>query len=237
MTKSTKNDELDLIRERYEKRNISADERYNPLNPSVYMSKQEKERSLIQLLRDVDQSSLNEKTLLEVGCGSGLNLLQFIRLGFQPENLAANELLANRLREADLNLPSLVKRLPGDATQLDIPAQSYDIVYQSTVFSSILDDDFQSKLAMAMWRWVKPGGGILWYDFIYDNPGNEDVRGVNMDRIKSLFPEGSITMLRTTLAPPISRRVCRVHPSLYTLFNFFPFLRTHVLCFIRKNEN
>ncbi len=21
-----------------------------------------------------------------------------------------------------------------------------------------------------MWRWVKPGGGVLWYDFTFDNP-------------------------------------------------------------------
>jgi hypothetical protein len=25
-----------------------------------------------------------------------------------------------------------------------------------------------------------------------------------------------------------------IHPTLYTLFNMFPFLRTHVLCWIRK---
>jgi hypothetical protein len=38
------------------------------------------------------------------------------------------------------------------------------------------------------------------------------------------------------LAPPIALRVCRIHPSLYGLFNAFPFLRTHVLCWIGKRE-
>ena len=46
------------------------------------------------------------------------------------------------------------------------------------VFPSILDDSFQQKLADRMWALTKPGGGILWYDFIYNNPRNPDVRGV-----------------------------------------------------------
>ena len=29
-----------------------------------------------------------------------------------------------------------------------------------------------------MWAAVKPGGGVLWYDFTVDNPRNADVRGV-----------------------------------------------------------
>ena len=32
----------------------------------------------------------------------------------------------------------------------------------------------------------------------------------------------------------ISRRVSRIHPSLYTIFNVVPFLRTHILCWIQK---
>jgi len=235
MVKLTENDELSLIRERYAKRKTGFEDRYNPLNPEAYMSRQEKERALISLLKKVAMPPLGDRSLLEIGCGSGLNLLHLIRLGFRPENLAANELLEDRLKEADLNLPSSVKRLPGDATMLQIPDGSYDIVYQSTVFSSILDGDFQYKLADTMWGWVKPGGGILWYDFIYNNPGNDDVQGVSADRIKSLFPEGTISKLPTTLAPPISRLVCRVHPSLYTIFNLIPILRTHILCFIKKN--
>lgn len=236
MKKSIKNEEIDLIRERYEKRNICNDVRYNPLNPSVYMSKQEKERALIRVLKKINTTSLEEATLLEIGCGSGLNLLQFMRLGFSPENLFANELLKDRMDVADHNLPRSIQRLPGDATTLDIKDQSYDIVFQSTVFSSILNDNFQDKLASEMWRWIRPGGGVLWYDFVYNNPNNVDVKGVDVRRIQSLFPDGVITMARITLAPPISRRVCAIHPSLYTIFNMFPFLRTHVLCWIKKKN-
>ena len=85
-----------------------------------------------------------------------------------------------------------------------------------------------------MWRWVKPGGGVLWYDFTVDNPRNPDVRGVPLARVRALFPEGRVQARRITLAPPIARAVTRVHPSLYTLFNTLPPLRTHVLAWIEK---
>lgn len=134
-------------------------------------------------------------------------------------------------------LPALVRVIPGDATTLDLPENSFDIVYQSTVFTSLLDQGFQHQLADKMWSLVKPGGAVLWYDFTYDNPHNPDVRGVPVKRIKELFPRGRIKTWRVTLAPPICRRVVRIHPCLYTVLNCVPFLRTHVLCWIEKLDN
>jgi hypothetical protein len=110
------------------------------------------------------------------------------------------------------------------------------VVLQSLVFSSILDDAFQAALARRMWQLVRPGGGVLWYDFVYDNPANPDVRGVPVRRVRELFPEAAIVIRRVTLAPPISRRVCRIHPAAYGVFNALPFLRTHVLCWLSKAD-
>jgi hypothetical protein len=118
--------------------------------------------------------------------------------------------------------------------ELALEPGSFDIVYQSVVFSSVLDEALQRTLASAMWRWTRPGGGILWYDFIYDNPSNPDVRGVPLRRVRQLFPAGRIRWKRVTLAPPLARRVVRIHPSLYALCNAVPLLRTHILCFIEK---
>ena len=116
-----------------------------------------------------------------------------------------------------------------------VAPQSFDVVLQSTVFSSLLDAAFQQQLADSMWHWVRPGGGVLWYDFVYDNPSNPDVRGVPLQRIRELFPHGRVNARRLTLAPPIARRVCGIHPLLYTAFNVLPFLRTHLLCWIEKS--
>jgi SAM-dependent methyltransferase len=128
----------------------------------------EKYVALCDLLRESGLSPLDEKTIFEIGCGSGKNLLLFILLGFQPKNILANDLLAERATQAGRNLPCLVRVIQGDASKLDLPPESFDVVFQSTVFTSILDDAFQEKLANRMWSWVKPGGGVLWYDFIYN---------------------------------------------------------------------
>ena len=114
-------------------------------------------------------------------------------------------------------MPAAIKILVGDAAEIDLAEGPFDIVYQSTVFTSILDDGFQQKLADRMWALAKPGGGVLWYDFIYNNPRNPDVRGVPLQRIRELFPHGKIHHWKITLAPPISRRVTRLHPALYTM--------------------
>ena len=54
-------------------------------------------------------------------------------------------------------------------------------------------------------------------------------------RLRQLFPEGGVLHRRVTLAPPLARAVCRLHPSLYTVFNALPLLRTHVLAWIAKS--
>jgi hypothetical protein len=85
-----------------------------------------------------------------------------------------------------------------------------------------------------MWSLVKPGGGILIYDFVYNNPRNKDVIAIPIKEIRALFPRGSITTSRLTLAPPINRFVSRLHGNLYSIFNACPLLRTHVLSWITK---
>jgi SAM-dependent methyltransferase len=229
-------DELEDIRKRYERRaaNVPA-ARYDALDPAEYMAAQEKQRALIRWIRSCGLAPLHDKGLLEVGCGTGNDLLEFIQLGFNPANLAAYELIEDRITEARKRLPSSVTLRLGDAADADFPKEFFDIVYQSTVFTSILDDSLQEKLAAKMWGLVKPGGGVLWCDFIYDNPRNPDVAGVPLRRVGRLFPHGMTRSWRIGLAPPISRRITRAHPGLYGLANAFPFLRTHVLCWIEKS--
>ena len=225
--------EPDAVAERYARR--STGDRYTVLKPDVWQTLQERQRAMLALFARVGWSDLSNKRLLEVGCGGGANLLELLRLGFAPENLIGAELLPERHAQARRMLPEALALHAGDALQLDLPAAAQDAVFVSTVFSSLLDDAFQQRLADAMWRWVAPGGGVLWYDFTVNNPRNADVRGVPLARLRELFPHGDVQARRITLAPPIARAVTRVHPSLYTLFNSVPLLRTHVLVWIAKS--
>jgi SAM-dependent methyltransferase len=131
-------------------------------------------------------------------------------------------------------LPAALKLIEGDALQAPVEPASQDIVFVSTVFSSLLDDAFQQRLADTMWRWLKPGGAVVWYDFTVDNPRNRDVRGVPLARVKQLFPHGRVRAQRVTLAPPLARAAVRVHPWAHDALNLLPFLRTHALAWVTK---
>jgi SAM-dependent methyltransferase len=228
-------DEPRAVVERYARR-ADAD-RYGALQPDVMLLLQERQRALRKRLAAQGITDLSPLKIVEVGCGSGGNLLELLRLGCTPEHVQGIELLPDRHAQARQVLPAAARLWLGDAAVAPIADASQDIVMQCTVFSSLLDDAFQQRLADAMWRWLRPGGAVLWYDFTVDNPRNRDVRGVPLVRLQALFPDARIQSQRVTLAPPLARALCRVHPSLVTVFNLLPLLRTHVLAWVEKPAN
>ncbi len=225
-------EEPDAVAERYARRDVG--DRYSILRPDVWQSVQERQRAMLGLFAREGLTDLSTLRLLEVGCGAGGNLLELLRLGFAPAHLSGIELLPARFAMARQVLPTALNLIEGDALQADVASASLDIVFVSTVFSSLLDDVFQQRLAAAMWHWLKPGGAVLWYDFTLNNPRNPDVRGVPLARVRALFPQGRVKAQRVTLAPPVARLVCRLHPPLYTVFNTLPLLRSHVLAWVSK---
>ena len=229
-------EETRAVAERYARR--AGSERYSLMRPEVWQMLHERQRAMLQLFAHSasNTTGLAEWRVTEVGCGSGGNLLELLRLGLSPEHLTGLELLPERHAQARRVLPQATQVWLGDACQAPVEPGSQDLVLAFTVFSSLLDDAFQQRLADAMWRWVKPGGAVLWYDFVVDNPRNPDVRGVPLGRVRQLFPQARLDVCRVTLAPPLARAVCRVHPGLYTLFNAVPGLRTHRLAWLGKSR-
>ena len=224
--------EPEAVAQRYARR--AAGDRYSALRPEVWQMLQERQRTMLRLLRRRGINDVSQLQLTEVGCGTGGNLLEFLRLGFPPEHLIGIELVPERHALARHVLPAATQVWLGDAMHAPVAAASQDLVFQSTVFSSLLDDDFQGQLANKMWQWLRPGGAVLWYDFTFNNPHNADVRGVPLRRVRELFPSAQIRAQRVTLAPPLARAACRLHHSLYTFFNALPMLRTHVLAWVEK---
>src|SRR5690606_34714925 len=135
MTGENKNFTAEILRVKnsYEKRKSLKIDLYDPASAYMCMIRQEKERTLIKLFKENNLFPLNNKTLLEIGCGNGSNLLQLIQLGFAPANLQGNELLPERIKDASEKLPSSVHLIAGNALDLNFPAESFDIVYQSKI--------------------------------------------------------------------------------------------------------
>jgi 2-polyprenyl-3-methyl-5-hydroxy-6-metoxy-1,4-benzoquinol methylase len=220
--------EIQYIKERYEKRKryVKKENIY-----FQYFAKSERELKYLEILSNhrLDLTNIN---ILEIGAGYGDNLLFFHRIGIPWQNIYANELLDERVNILKRNIP-LSTIISGNALDLNYD-NHFDIVFQSTVFTSILDKDFKKDLALKMMKMIKKDGIILWYDFKFNNPNNHDVKGVNKSEIKKLFKDAKkIRFYNVTLAPPIGRRINK----LYNLFNFcFPLLRTHLIAVIKLEE-
>jgi len=173
-------------------------------------------------------------SVLEVGCGSGDVLRDFIKWGARPENIVGIELLPERLAEAVELCPKGINIHQGNAAEMPFPDKSFDVVLQSTVFTSVLDTSMKEALASEMCRVLKPDGLILWYDYHMNNPRNPDVKGVKRQEIHSLFPKCEILLQRITLAPPISRLLAPYSWLLCYLLSKLPWLCTHYIGVIRK---
>lgn len=204
---------------------VNKDSLYN----STYsiLADEEKQKKITELLNKCLQIDAHT-TILEIGAGQGSNLPMLLNLGFNHETIFVNELLPERIAALKSNYPNITI-FEGDALQLNFN-QQFDVVFQSTVFTSILNDEDREILANKMWDLLKPGGIILWYDFIYNNPNNPDVKKVDIKEVKKLFSKAyKSSLIRITLAPPIGRRVGR----LYNFFNF-PIFRSHILVLFQK---
>jgi len=229
--------EQDRIRSTYDLRDERTPAaRYSPIEPYPELVIEERRRAIVRIVRECSRGSVDSLRVIEVGCGTGSNLLELLHLGFLPENLTGIELLERRAKVARHRLPSATSVIFGDACDVAGEFGQVDIVLQSTVFSSLLDDGFQERLASSMWQLTRPGGGILWYDFTWNIPSSKDVRGVPIRRIRRLFPDATLVFRRVTLAPPIGRVVAGASRSLFWMLNAVPFLRSHVLCWIQKRR-
>jgi ubiquinone/menaquinone biosynthesis C-methylase UbiE len=182
---------------------------WHPRNLFVH---QEHERIVLECLRRAGLAPLSGRRVLDVGCGHGDWLAVFESFGARREDLAGVELgsdralqTANRLKGADVRA--------GDATSLPWDDRSFDVLFQRMMFTSILDPEARRAAAREMMRVARPGGAMIWIDF-FINPRNPHVRPLGKADVRALFPNWRATFYRTTLAPPLSRRLARLSWSL-----------------------
>lgn len=195
---------------------------------------QELERRILAFLEQHTRAPLDELRILEVGCGTGFWLREFIKWGARPEHLVGIDLLADRVAEAKRLCPEGVTIQSGNAAQINFPSGSLDVVLQSTVFSSILDARMKKSVAREMLRVLRSGGIILWYDFSINNPNNPDVRGIGKAEIQDLFPNCDVSSSRVTVAPPLARALAGKSWALCHVLASLRVLDTHLLAAIQK---
>ncbi len=230
-------EEIEEIKKRYERRKLlSENTRYSYFNKGNLFIVQERQRKLLDLLYRQGFGSLREMKILEVGCGTGGWLRDFVQWGAHSENLYGIDLLKDRIEEAKKINPNF-NFLCANAEKLDFDDKSFDIVIVATCFTSILDAKMKKNIAREILRVVKIGGVILWYDFRFDNPWNPDVKGIEKKEIKELFGDCDYNFNLTTLLPPLTRRLVPLSLLACELLAKIPFLKTHYLVVIKKKQS
>lgn len=218
----------------YDKRSLNIEERYSYFNAANMLLIQEREACFLQALRSLGLSNLGEVTLLDVGCGDGYFVRQFIQWGAKPENITGVELLSNRLINAHRLCPAAANICFADASELPFEDGSFALVLQATMLTSVLNQSLRVQIAREMLRVLRPGGAILSYDFFVNNPRNPDVRRVTLSDLRELFPETEITARKLTLAPPLARAIAPISPMLCRILSAMKILSTHYLAVVRK---
>lgn len=178
---------------------------------------------------------LQEMEILEIGCGGGGVLAGLRTLGARDERLHGVDILEHRVAEASKHYPTIDIRT-ADATQLPFQQSSMNIALIFTVFSSILDAGVRERVATEVNRVLSPDGIVVWYDFRYNNPSNENVRGMKKNDIRKLFPRYIQELKTITLLPPLARRLGMFTGILYPMLVTVPFLRTHYFGLLRKGK-
>jgi len=229
-------DELRNIEDRYRRRENISEFKYSYFNDGHLFMLQERERQLIRLIKKYGMIPLKGKKILDVGCGDGSLLRCFIQYGAEPRCLYGVDILEKRIKKARELSPN-INLFQCNAEALDFPDESFDIIIQSTVFTSIFDANLKRNIANEMKRLLKDDGIIIWYDFIYNNAFNKDVRGIKKKEIEELFSGCILDYKRITLAPPIARLLAKKCFLACYILALFPFLRTHYLIAIRKRNN
>jgi ubiquinone/menaquinone biosynthesis C-methylase UbiE len=230
-----KETELSRIKAAYEKRKRGISPGlYSLLDPAHFFLVQTREMELLKELKRRGISSLEKSKILDIGCGTGNELRNFIKYGAEPENCSGIDLLEERIASARRLSPNINFK-SGDATKLPWNDGLFNIVIQYTVFTSILDQSMKQCIAREMLRVLKQDGIIIWYDYHINNPSNPDVRGVTADEIKSLFPGCSIHLKRITLAPPLTRMLAPFSLAACQFLEKIRFFNTHYLGIIRRS--
>jgi SAM-dependent methyltransferase len=177
--------------------------------------------------------------VLDVGCGSGAGLMSFVRWGFAPANLSGIDMNAERVAHAREAVPGADVRI-GDASRMDFADESFDLVFESTMFLQMTDETLASSIAREMIRVTRRSGFIVLADWRYGKPRNPEFAAVSPARITRLFDCGRATSLvraeRGALIPPVGRFLSRSLPGLYfAAQSLLPFLVGQVTTVLRRN--
>ena len=95
--------DLSRLRIEYEdrERRLAGSDLYSWFNPAHLFAVQQRQKAVLGSLKNAGYSDLRDLRILEVGCGSGGVLSEYLCFGAMPQNLFGLDLLPDRLGRQD----------------------------------------------------------------------------------------------------------------------------------------
>src|SRR5438445_11311860 len=143
-------------------------------------------------------------SVLALGAGGGEDCARFRDWGVSPSRIMAIDLLDDRARCARQTYGWMTS-LVADAACLPFRSESFEIVYQSTMISSVLDAKIRGAIFPEVRRVMTPGGIFLSYDTRYPNPWNRHTRPLPAPELSRAFEGRFMETWRLTGLPPLLR--------------------------------
>lgn len=203
---------------------------WHPLNPIAAYYMRVREDAFWWGIRR-HYRDLAELTVLDVGCGTGGFLRRCIELGAKPANVKGVDLSPDRVAAAKKTNP-LLDIVQGEADRLPFDDNSFDVVTQFVVLSSVVDPDLRRRIADEMFRVAKSGGKVVSYDML---TGGGQIVGIDKAEIVRLFgPEAEVQTCGLTMA--LVKRLAHRSWWLLDTLTAAPFLRSHALVVAGKTK-
>ncbi|HSR59716.1 MAG TPA: methyltransferase domain-containing protein, partial [Robiginitalea sp.] len=148
------------------------------------------------------QDLTGNPTVLYVGVGGGMELLQFAYFSRRKGGVIGVDVVEEMLeasranfkiaeRENDWFAEEFVELRRGDALSLPLADASVEVAAQNCLFNIFKEADLKRAVA-EMYRVLKPGGRLVMSDPVCDVPLGEELR--NDDRLRAQCLSGSIPL-------------------------------------------
>jgi ubiquinone/menaquinone biosynthesis C-methylase UbiE len=170
--------------------------------------------------------------ILDDGCGTGWWLRSLAGSGVDPERLHGIDIQPERVAKAREAVPG-AEIAVGDARNVRFPDESFSVVLQLTLLSSLGSHRAIREAVGEGLRVLVPGGLLLIYEPRVPNPLNRNtvlIRDSDLDAA-GVTPNEQISL---TVVPAVARRLGRRTQERYERLARLPFLRTHRLIAWRK---
>jgi ubiquinone/menaquinone biosynthesis C-methylase UbiE len=210
-------------RSRRKRRAWAAD---NPGNAAI------RREVLAHLLRLAAPEMAGSGAILDDGCGTGWWLRSLAGSGVDPERLHGIDIQPERVAKAREAVPG-AEIAVGDARNVRFPDESFSVVLQLTLLSSLGSHRAIREALGEGLRVLVPGGLLLIYEPRVPNPLNRNtvlIRDSDLDAA-GVTPNEQISL---TVVPAVARRLGRRTQERYERLARLPFLRTHRLIAWRK---